>query len=106
MRRFCVAVFALTILVGRAKMSGQARSALANPLIREEQKIVVNGVPEVWRLQWKSPPEVADCGPEDPSGAMTCPCSGFAYGESGQMDLIRIRDGGEIDHLELTPLFE
>lgn len=53
----------------------------APPEIREEQKVLVNGISEVWRLEWKSPPTPA-CSPED---IITCPCSGFAYGESGQL---------------------
>jgi hypothetical protein len=84
----------------RLQSSPSSRPTFA--LVREEQKIVVNGIPEVWRLEWKSPPKSA-CGPEPDS--LTCPCSGFAYGESGQLDVVRIVSGREIDRLELTPLF-
>jgi hypothetical protein len=102
-----VVVFAVTILVGQAELCAQSRSPIvADSLIREEEKIVVSGNPEVWRLQWKSPPEEAACGPQDPLGATTCPCGGFAYAENGQLDLVRMRNGKEIDRLELTPLFE
>jgi len=102
-----VVVFAVTILVGQAELCAQSRSPIvADSLIREEEKVVVNGNPEVWRLQWKSPPEEAACGPQDPLGATTCPCGGFAYAENGQLDLVRMRNGKEIDRLELTPLFE
>src|SRR5882672_1433131 len=31
---------------------------------------------------------------------------GFAYGESGDLYLVRLRSGTEIDRLHLTPLFE
>lgn len=31
---------------------------------------------------------------------------GFAFGEGGHLTLVRIRDGTEIDHLDLTPFFE
>jgi hypothetical protein len=100
-------VLAVIVLIGRAELSAQSLSAtLANPLIREEQKITVNGMAEVWRLEWKSPPEESACGPGDPARAMTCPCGGFAYGETGQLDLVRVANGREIDRLELTPLFE
>ncbi len=73
------------------------------PLIREQRRVVVNGVPEVWKLKWRSRPK-----PECMSGdiALTCPCRGFAYGESGDLDLIRTRDGVVLDQLRLTPLFD
>jgi hypothetical protein len=35
-----------------------------------------------------------------------CPCGGFAYGESGDLDLIRTRDQVIVDQLHITPLFE
>lgn len=76
----------------------------ADPVIREEQNIIVNGTPEVWRLEWKTTPK-SSCGPDDTSMATSCPCTGFAYGESGQLDLVRSTDGREIDRLELTPFF-
>jgi hypothetical protein len=99
--------FAMIVLTGLAKMFAQTQSpASANSLIREEQRTLVNGIPEMWRLQWKSPPEEAACGPEDPLSATTCPCGGFAYAENGQLDLVRMRNRKEIDRLELTPLFE
>lgn len=74
-------------------------------MVREEQKIAVNGVSEVWRLEWKSSPK-SICGPEDLSSSITCPCSGFAFGESGRLDLVRLANSREIDRLELSPLFE
>jgi hypothetical protein len=99
--------FAMIVLTSLAEMCAQTPSpASAHPLIREEHRIAVNGIPEAWRLQWKAPPEEAACGPQDPAGATTCPCGGFAYAENGQLDLVRMRNGKEIDRLELTPLFE
>jgi Carboxypeptidase regulatory-like domain len=76
----------------------------ADPVIREEQNIIVNGTPEVWRLEWKTTPK-SSCGLDDTSMATSCPCTGFAYGESGQLDLVRSTDGREIDRLKLTPFF-
>ena len=35
-----------------------------------------------------------------------CPCMGFAYGESGDLDLIRMRDGVVVDRFHITPLFQ
>jgi len=80
-------------------------TALATPVVREEQKVLVDGISEVWRLEWKSTPKPA-CGPEDGSSAISCPCSGFAYGESGQLDLVRSTSGRETERLELTPFFD
>lgn len=74
------------------------------PMIREEQRIVVNGVAETWRLQWKSAP-TPYCEADDP-GWMTCPCTGFTYGEAGELFLARVRNGIEIERLDLPPLFE
>jgi hypothetical protein len=76
----------------------------ADPVIREEQHIIVNGISELWRLEWDKTPK-SSCGPEDAS-ATSCPCTGFAYGESGQVDLVRSTSGSEIDRLALTPFFE
>ena len=72
------------------------------PNIREEQKVTVDGVSEIWRLQWMTIPKPA-CEPNEDS--LSCPCAGFAYGEAGALDLVRFRDGAEIDRLPLTPLF-
>ncbi len=35
----------------------------------------------------------------------TCPCEGFAFGEGGIVDLVRLRNGAEVDRLALAPLF-
>jgi hypothetical protein len=80
-----------------------AAAAYGQGLIREEQTITVNGTPEVWRLQWKSPPKPI-CGATD-ENFYTCPCAGFAFGEAGTLDLIRLRQGREVERLALTPLF-
>ena len=70
---------------------------------REEQTVEVNGVREVWRLEWKAPPKPT-C--EATPGWYTCPCSGFSFGESGALDLVRLRQGREVERLALKPLFE
>ena len=54
------------------------------PIAREEVKVVVDGVEEVWRLEWLTPPRPV-CGPEDDDW-MTCPCEGFAFGEWGDFN--------------------
>lgn len=73
------------------------------PLIREEAQVTVGGVRETWRLQWKDVPQ-PEC---DTSGGIwvACGCNGFAFGERGELDLIRLRDGHESDRLELSPIF-
>ena len=73
------------------------------PTIREEHKVVVDGVEENWRLEWASPPKPA-CAPDDPAWS-TCPCSGFAFGESGELVLVRKRPGGDEERFALTQLF-
>ena len=73
--------------------------------VREQQEIVIHGLREQWRLEWKGPAKPY-CGANQVSMAMTCPCEGFAYGESGDLYLVRARNGREIDRLHLTPLFK
>ena len=57
-----------------------------------------------WRLQWQRPP-IPACGPEQIETAGTCPCTGFAYGEMGELDLVRRREGHPDERFALTPLF-
>jgi hypothetical protein len=73
------------------------------PVIREERKIIINGLEELWQLEWAQTPSPA-CGPEDPAWS-TCPCSGFAFGESGELTLVRKRQGQKDERLSLTPFF-
>src|SRR5262245_31233658 len=73
------------------------------PVVRERRVVLVNGSSEVWELRWASPP-VLICPPDD-IGSFTCPCDGFSFGESGDLDLVRTQGGNEIDRLSLTPLF-
>lgn len=75
----------------------------SKPVIREERKIIINGVEELWQLEWAHTPNSA-CGPEDPEWN-TCPCSGFAFGESGELTLVRKRQGQKDERLSLTPFF-
>jgi len=63
----------------------------------------VNGREETWRLEWRSKPAEI-CSPEEEEW-YTCPCDGFEFGESGQLDLVRLVKGREIDRLSLSPLF-
>ena len=85
---------------GRATTAKAAEYPTAT--IREEQTITTGGVKETWRLEWKSVPKPY-CEPSEES--LTCPCEGFAFGEIGNLFLVRLRNGTVIDRLHLTPLF-
>lgn len=73
-------------------------------LIREQQNLIVHGTAETWELKWTNPPQ-SHCGTNNAVVSLTCPCVGFAYGEIGDLYLVRIRDGAEIGRLRLTPFF-
>lgn len=81
-----------------------ASGGVLSRLVREQKTIVVDGVPETWRLKWDKRPTIA-CGADDPSISGTCPCSGFAYGQQGDLTLVLIRRGAVADRLELDPFF-
>jgi hypothetical protein len=70
--------------------------------IREEQQVNVNGVIETWQLEWKAAPH-PECEPNEIS--LACPCSGVAYGEAGDLDVVMLHDGLEVDRLPVTPFF-
>ena len=74
-------------------------------LIREQKTVIVDGEPETWRLQWASEP-VPVCGVADRDVSLTCPCSGFSYGEQAPLVLVRIRADGKTERLALGPLFQ
>jgi hypothetical protein len=74
------------------------------PVVREEHKVVVEGVEEHWRLEWAGPTSPV-CSPDEPDVWMTCPCSGFAFGERGNLVLVRKKPGGEEERLALSQLF-
>jgi hypothetical protein len=77
----------------------------SNPrLVREETSVTFGGINESWRIEWLIPPKEA-CAPKDEE-AQTCPCAGFAYAEYGQADLVRTREGKEIERFPLASLFE
>ncbi|MET3722788.1 hypothetical protein [Sphingomonas trueperi] len=75
-------------------------------IVREERRVTVGGVQEVWRLIWRGPPhDAVDCGPQDPDSAATCPCSGIAYAQTGDLVLERQRPGAPPERMRLAPLF-
>jgi hypothetical protein len=79
-------------------------SEIGKPILREETKVIVDGIEERWRFEWINPP-VSVCGPEDEDW-VSCPCTGFAYGERGDLDLVRKRPGHKEERFSLTQLFE
>ncbi|HEX7600595.1 MAG TPA: hypothetical protein VF316_03275 [Polyangiaceae bacterium] len=70
-------------------------------VVREEKEVDVEGVKETWRLEWKAAP-VPTCIDDS---FYTCPCAGFAYGEKGDLDLVRARLGEPEERLRLNALF-
>jgi len=85
-----------------------AISALAEnptPVIREEHKVVVDGVEEHWRLEWAGPTSPV-CSPDEPDVWITCPCSGFVFGERGNLVLVRKKPGADEERFALTQLFD
>jgi hypothetical protein len=97
MRKLLAASLAMGVCLSAAS------SEYPTPEIREEQSVTIAGVTETWQLRWTAPPKPV-CGPSD-TAALTFPCTGFAYGEGGDLVLIRLRDGFENDRLQLTPFF-
>jgi hypothetical protein len=91
----------LTLLLG--SLAGLAFGD-ADDLVREQKVVMVDGVRETWKLEWDALPQSV-CGPEDVETALTCPCSGVAYGEAGKLFLVRTRPGTKRERLELTPFY-
>lgn len=78
-------------------------SSPTKSVVRETTGVEVGGLAEDWRLEWESTPKWT-CGPSDPE-SNTSPCSGFAYGQSGILDLIQSRKKHDVETFHLTPLF-
>ena len=82
-----------------------ATTAPATTYLREQRSVRIGGATEQWQLVWDGKPRPV-CGVEDVEMAITCPCTGFAYGEMGKLFLVRKRGGKELDRLPLGPLFD
>ncbi len=105
--RTALSTFALAFIAAVSAFAQLGRQKLSEypaPSIREEQIVTVNGATETWRLQWSAAPK-PHCGADEADVALTCPCMGFAYGESGDLYLVRVRNGNEVERLRLTSLF-
>lgn len=90
-------LFCLFVLLACASASAEKTA----PVIREEQTVFVDGVRERWRLQWESPTTPA-CSPDEPDNWPTCPCVGLAFGECGELALVRKRPGHADERLALS----
>ena len=75
----------------------------AKPIVRDEQIVSIGSTRERWQLVWRTRPTPA-CAPRE-EGWSTCPCSGFAFGEMGQLDLVRKVPGHSDETLHLSPFF-
>lgn len=93
-------------LFGAILVLAMVAPALAAPaqFVRESRAVRLRGSAESWQLVWQGKPQSL-CGPEDLEMAITCPCTGFAYGEVGKLDLVRKRGGQELDRMDLGQLF-
>jgi len=95
-----------TLLALLVLMATPLLAAPAKEFVREQSSFNVNGSKEVWRLIWRAAPnESNSCGPVDPDMAMTCPCSGAAYAQVGDLILERKHPGAPSERMPLTPLF-
>lgn len=72
------------------------------PVIDEVKTIEIDGVTETWSLVWRHPPDLT-CADK---AWNTCPCGGFAFGQTGELDLVRKRPGEPDDKLDLNKLSE
>jgi len=99
-------IFAAFPLLGLVAALTAAPAMARNPrmVVRESQIVIVDGLRETWQLVWIGKP-TAECGAEDVEMATTCPCAGTAYGEAGNLWLIRKRNGRELERMDLKPLF-
>lgn len=118
-RRFAAALVVLPLLVACSKDQPPVPAAVeaaapppspveaappeSTAVLREERTVDVDGVKETWRLEWVRPPMPTCMGDE---GLASCPCAAFAFGEVGDLDLVRVRPGSPDERLHLNPLFD
>ena len=90
-------------LKGHAEPAGRQLISSSQPVVRERQRVNVDSRSEEWRLEWRTPPQ-PDCDPSSEEW-YTCPCDGFAFGEKGELDLVRERAGMPEERLSLSLYF-
>ncbi|MFY8095546.1 MAG: hypothetical protein ACOVN0_18865 [Niveispirillum sp.] len=92
-------LLALSALLLMTAPLASALSPAQPESLREEQRLTVDGREEVWQLVWVGP--VRDyCEAISPEMAITAPCAGFAYGETGRLSLRRLRDGQVVERFD------
>lgn len=97
---------ALTFLILLTLTSTSPVIASDKAVVREQRSFIVDGSKEIWRLVWRGAPrDSKSCGPAEPEMAMTCPCSGAAYAQVGNLILEREHLGTPPERMSLTPLF-
>ncbi|CAN5800098.1 hypothetical protein BH09MYX1_BH09MYX1_44960 [soil metagenome] len=90
-------------VVSSAVVDAAPPAPVVNPVLREERTLDVGGVKETWRLEWTSPARPTCMGDES---VASCPCAPFAYGEVGDLDLVRLHPGEPEDRMHLGALFD
>src|SRR5262245_16917729 len=81
-----------------------SRASVDAALVREQASVAVAGGQEQWRLEWASKPSPV-CAP-DGDDWYTCPCTGFEFGEAGDLNLVRAKNGADVERFPLAPLFD
>jgi len=99
-----VLVHRLTVILALAVAAIVGPAAATSERVREQQAVTVDGAAETWRLIWVGRTRQM-CRPSEIEIAITCPCSGWAYGEAGHLALVRSRAGLEVERLPLGPYF-
>lgn len=95
-----------TLLILLALIATPLMAAKDKTIVREQRSVIIDGSNEVWRLIWREKPEDSkSCGPAEPEMAMTCPCSGAAYAQVGDLLLERERHGKATERMPLAQLF-
>lgn len=103
MRLRLVLAISMLLVAPRVAKTGETTET-PGPVVREERVVPVDGAAETWRLEWRRPPSPV-CEPDDPDWFI-CPCHGFAFGEQGELDLVRLQSSKEVERLPLTPFFD
>lgn len=89
-------------LVAMSLVALAASGARQQPVVRERRRVVVGADTEEWRLEWTSRPHWVCTGEDD---ALARPCSGWTFGESGPLVLVRRRANGVEERLSLDRFF-
>ncbi len=92
------------LLILCAVLIGLPAPAPAEDIVREQKQVQIGKITETWQLVWHGKPE-ALCPASDMESSMTCPCAGFAYGEQGDLSLVRKRGNRIVERLPLNPAF-